>query len=187
MSVQSTLRPAAGYRPWPWLPWFVAAAFAFTAYQASQQLTLQRQILAGANDLAGTVTESKQVTAAMNLQLGDLKLLAGATGRLATQVSGVRQTNGQIRVNLTEIGKTVGSIQTATTSLAGSAGEAAQLLKEIAAESAALDRVMAETGTLSGQVTVDLQSLVSLQDQVNVDLASMVRKTGILDKVTGGR
>ncbi|HLO04407.1 MAG TPA: hypothetical protein VK191_14955 [Symbiobacteriaceae bacterium] len=180
-------RVAPGYRPWPWLPWFVAGALAFVAYQAAAQLTLQRQILGGATHLATTVDESKRVSAAMNLQLADLKNLAGATERLAVQVDGVRQINGQIRVSLEELGGSVGGIQAAAHSLAGSAGEAAVLLKEIEAESAALDGVMAETGSLSGQVTTDLQALVKLQRYVTVDLAAMVRKTAILERLTGGR
>lgn len=183
----SALMPAAGYRPWPWLPWFVAGALAFIAYQTSAQLSLQREILAGANELAATVTESKRVSAAMNLQLADLQRLATATERLAGQVSGVRQTNGQIRASLAELSGTVGSIQVATSSLSGSTREAAALLKEIEVESAALDGVMAESARISGQVTVDLQALVKLQSLVTADLASMVHKTTILDRLTGGR
>jgi hypothetical protein len=185
--LQPTPAVSTGYRPWPWLPWFVAGALAFVAYQASAQLALQRQILHGATQLAETVSESKRASAAMNRQLGDLKRLAGATEQLAKQVAGVRQTNGQIRVSLEGLGGTVSGIQTATHSLAVSAGEAAALLKEIEADSAALDAAMAETGTISGQVTKDLQVLVGLQEQVTVDLAAMVRKTTILDRLTGGR
>lgn len=184
-NVQPVTTP--GYRPWPWLPWFVAGALAFVAYQASAQLTLQRQILSGATQLAETVAESKQVTKEMNLQLADLEKLAGATGELAAQVGEVRQINGAIRVNLEGLGGTVGGIQAAANSLVGSAGEAAALLKEIESESAALDGVMAETGTISTQVTTDLQDLVKLQEYVTVDLAAMVRKTAILERLTGGR
>lgn len=180
-------RTQPGYRPWPWLAWFVAGALAFVAYQASVQLTLQRQILSGATQLAATVTESKRVSAAMNVQLGDLQNLATATGKLADQVGEVRQINGQIRTSMEELKGTVGGIQSAASSLVGSAGEAASLLKEIEAESSALDGVMAETGALSGQVTTDLQGLVKLQQYVTVDLAAMVRKTAILDRLTGGR
>jgi chromosome segregation ATPase len=168
------------------LPWFVAGALAFVAYEASAQLTLQRQILGGAQQLASTVAESKQVTAAMNLQLADLKRLAGATEKLSVQVGGVRQTNGQIRASLEELSGTIGTIQAATTSLAGSTGEAATLLKEIEAESAALDGVMAETSSLSSQVTVDLQSLVKLQQFVTVDLDTIVQKTKLLERLSGG-
>lgn len=169
-----------------WFAWWMAICLVVLAYSTHQQVSIQRRLLTGSQELERIVAQSRSVSGQTHLQLEQLRTLDAATARLDEKLARIGRINRSIRDELTGLESTAEAILRSVATLDAQTARSQVLLGEVAGESAALHATLIQSMQVGRQLADRLDQVVKAQEAIGADLREMTAKTRFLDRFRRG-